>query len=187
MKITLAPLGAALPLALALSLSACASNERKAQAPPDRSVPAHGDTASSAPRQATDQKGDTASPTTGSIHIDERIVKACGSLPIPHFPFDSAAIRDQAADKLQIVAKCFVEGPLKGRSVKLVGRADPRGSEAYNLTLGQDRASSVARFLESMGVSASHVTTMSRGDFDATGTDEEGWAKDRRVDLLLAD
>ena len=114
-------------------------------------------------------------------------MQACGDLPDPHFPFDSAAIRDQAADRLQIVARCFVSGPLKGRTVKLVGRADPRGSDTYNLTLGQDRATSVQKFLESMGIPTGNISTMSRGAMDATGTDEEGWARDRRVDVLLAD
>lgn len=127
------------------------------------------------------------SPTRGSVSIDERIVRICGNLPEPHFPFDSAQIRDQAADNLQTVARCFTTGPLKGQSLKLVGRADPRGTEAYNMALGQDRAASVARFLEGAGVPAANIRTTSRGALDAIGTDEESWARDRRVDIVLGD
>lgn len=132
-------------------------------------------------------RGDTATPSMGSLHIDERIVQACGNLPQAHFEFDSAAIRDQPAEALRTVARCFTDGPLKGRRIKLVGRADPRGTETYNLALGQDRAASVARFLEGAGVTQANVSTMSRGEMDASGVDEQGWARDRRVDIVLAD
>jgi len=137
--------------------------------------------------RAAPQRGDTSSPSMGSIHIDERIVQMCGNLPNPHFAFDSAAIRDQAAETLRTVARCFSEGPLKGKTVKLVGRADPRGTESYNLALGHDRAASVARFLEGAGLPQANVQMTSRGEMDATGTDEEGWSRDRRVDIALAD
>lgn len=130
---------------------------------------------------------DTTSPTTGSVRIDERILRACGDLPEPYFAIDSAAIRDEAANRLRTVARCFTTGPLRGRKIKLVGRADPRGTEIYNLALGQDRAASVGRFLESAGVPTAHIRTMSRGEIDATGTDEHGWTLDRRVDILLGD
>lgn len=132
-------------------------------------------------------KSDSASPTTGSIQIDDRILKACGDLPTPRFAFDSAAIRGEAADTLRKVAACFSDGPLAGREMKLVGRADPRGTEMYNIALGQDRAASVARFLTGAGVPQGKLRTMSKGAMEATGTDSEGWARDRRVDVLLAD
>ena len=176
----------ALSLALSLALAACASHSRRPESATTGASGAEDNTGSST-KKGAHGLGDTDSPTAGSIHIDPRIVQACGNMPNPHFPFDSAAIRDQAADRLQLVAKCFVSGPLQGRTVKLVGRADPRGGDMYNLTLGQDRASSVAKFLESMGVQPKNISTTSRGSMDATGTDEEGWARDRRVDILLAD
>lgn len=143
--------------------------------------------AQAAPSAAPSQKADTSSPTSGSIHIDERILKTCGDLPTPKFAFDSASIHGEAADALRKVAQCFTTGPLKGRSIKLVGRADPRGPEMYNIALGQGRAASVGRFLTGAGVAQGQLRTMSKGAVDATGTDEEGWARDRRVDLLLAD
>ncbi|MEZ4299006.1 MAG: OmpA family protein [Polyangiaceae bacterium] len=132
-------------------------------------------------------KDDASSPTRGNIAIDDRILKTCGNLPAPKFAFDSAAIRGEAADVLNKVGACFATGPLKDREVKLVGRADPRGPDMHNFALGQDRAASVARFLEKAGMTQTKIRTMSKGAIDATGTDKEGWALDRRVDILLVD
>ena len=56
---------------------------------------------------------------------------------------------------------------MAGRTVDLVGHADPRGPSDYNVTLGQSRADAVASYLE------------------GTGRDETGWAHDRRVDFSL--
>ena len=77
------------------------------------------------------------------------------------------------------------DGARAGRHLKLVGHADPRGEQEYNLTLGAHRASSAAMYLEQLGVNPSNVTETSRGKLDAMGTDETGWRKDRRVDLDL--
>ena len=171
---------------LTATLAACASE--KPRAGDAAYAPRDGGMRADRPSQSDGAlRGDARSPTSGSIHIDERIVKACGDLPVPHFAFDSASIHDEAADRLQTVARCFASGPLQGRSLRLVGRADPRGTSMYNLALGQDRATSVARYLESSGVPRPRIQTMSRGDLDASGTDEEGWERDRRVDLLLGD
>jgi peptidoglycan-associated lipoprotein len=130
---------------------------------------------------------DTVTATSGSIHVDDKIIKACGDLPAAHFAFDSAKIQLDAAAVLDAIAVCFVTGPLKGRSMKLIGHADPRGEHEYNFALGQKRAGSVGTYLSSKGLEASRIQTSSKGDTDATGTDEAGWARDRKVDVLLAD
>jgi peptidoglycan-associated lipoprotein len=129
---------------------------------------------------------DVASPTSGSVHIDDSIVAACGDIPLAHFAFDSASIQPAAAASLDALSRCFTKGKLAGRSMKLIGHADPRGETEYNLGLGQRRAGSVAGYLAGHGMEQSHLATSSRGAFDATGTDEQGWARDRKVDVLLA-
>jgi peptidoglycan-associated lipoprotein len=86
---------------------------------------------------------------------------------------------------LQQVADCLTKGPLKGRSVKLVGRADPRGTDEYNLGLGSRRAESVRSYLTRLGVPAARLSPSTRGDLDASGTDETSYRRDRRVDLKL--
>lgn len=130
---------------------------------------------------------DTASPTAGSVHIDERILKACGNMPVAHFAFDSVAIQLEAAAALDALAHCFTKGALAGRNMTLIGHTDSRGETVYNLGLGQRRAGSVADYLHGRGVGRAQLATTSRGEFEASGTDEQGWARDRKVDVLLAD
>ncbi|HEY4121728.1 MAG TPA: OmpA family protein [Byssovorax sp.] len=122
----------------------------------------------------------------GALSVDDRILKAC-NLPTPHFDFDSSKIRTQADPGLDKIAACFSSGPLAGRSVRLVGHTDPRGEVEYNFALGQRRAGAVQSYMESHGVSAGKVTSSSRGEMDAAGTDEDTWAQDRRVDMILID
>ncbi len=125
-------------------------------------------------------------PTASSINIDDAILKACGiAEPKAHFAFDSANVQGQDTSTLEQVAKCFVSGPLKGRTIKLVGHADPRGETEYNFVLGNSRADAVGGFLRSKGMDNAKIATTSRGELDATGVDETGWTRDRRVDILL--
>jgi len=130
---------------------------------------------------------DTRTATAGSIQIDNRILAACGNLPTAHFPFDSASINGDAADLLGALASCFVTGPLTGARLNLVGHADPRGGIAYNIVLGQQRAGSVASFLAQRGLAETRMGTLSKGAFEASGTDENGWSQDRKVEVFLAD
>ena len=103
----------------------------------------------------------------------------------PRFGFDQSVLDPQDQAILAQIAKCITEGPLAGRSVKLVGRADPRGETEYNMTLGARRADSAQHFLVEAGVASARVSTTSRGELDASGNDEAGWARDRRVDVEL--
>ncbi|HKQ68075.1 MAG TPA: OmpA family protein [Polyangiaceae bacterium] len=126
-------------------------------------------------------------PTASSINIDDAILKACGiEKPKAHFAFDSANVQGQDTTTLEAVAKCFTTGPLKGRTLKLVGHADPRGETEYNFVLGNSRTDAVGGFLRSKGMDKAKIASTSRGELDATGTDEAGWTRDRRVDLLLS-
>ena len=86
---------------------------------------------------------------------------------------------------LKQIGDCFTTGPMKGQGLLLVGRADPRGTVAYNQELGQKRAQKVAEYLEGIGLGANQIELSSRGKLDATGNDEESWRTDRRVDILL--
>src|SRR5689334_8525283 len=104
---------------------------------------------------APQQRQDTRSPTSGSVHIDPRILKACGNIPEAHFAFDSVSIQPAAAASLDALARCFTTGPLAGRRMVLTGHADPRGEVEYNLGLGQRRAGSVSAYLGSRGVAHS--------------------------------
>jgi peptidoglycan-associated lipoprotein len=125
-----------------------------------------------------------------AVNVDDAIMKACNlkftnTEEAPKFDFDSEQLSDAEKSVLEAVAKCLTTGPLKGRAVDLVGRADPRGETEYNMTLGAKRARAAHQFLSGLGVANDKLFDTSRGELDATGTDEQGWRKDRRVDVKL--
>jgi len=104
----------------------------------------------------------------------------------PKFDFDTSELEQNDRDVLQQIATCVTTGPLKGQKLQLTGRADPRGTEEYNLGLGTRRASSVKTYLEHLGVSNGQLGETTRGSLDASGKDESGWSTDRRVDITLS-
>ncbi len=168
---------------IALSLAtACASDP-----PPPAATP----TATAAPSapppvqaKALEKPGDI--PTQSNINISDEIRKACGITDTEaFFAYDSANVRPADKAVLKKLADCFSTGPLKGRELRLVGHADPRGEEEYNMVLGGRRADNVKSAITAQGLSAAKIATTSRGKLDATGSDEAGWAKDRRVDVVL--
>jgi peptidoglycan-associated lipoprotein len=130
-------------------------------------------------------------PTAANLNLDAELLRRC-SIQIgvvdraPKFDFDEAALLPEDRDVLEQVAKCVTTGPLRGRKLALVGRADPRGEVEYNMALGDHRADAVRTYLTHLGVTETGISQTSRGELDAEGKDEAGWRMDRRVDLLLA-
>lgn len=129
-------------------------------------------------------------PANGNVHVSEEIMRACKIAfndvdKAPKFNFDQSALLPQDRSVLQQVATCLTTGPLKGRAIRLIGRADPRGEGEYNMALGEHRAGSAQQYLAKLGVSIGKIAETSRGKLDATGTDPVGWERDRRVDILL--
>ncbi|HSD90548.1 MAG TPA: OmpA family protein [Kofleriaceae bacterium] len=104
----------------------------------------------------------------------------------PKFSYDDSELLPADREVLQKVAECLIRGPLQGHSVQLVGRADPRGTDEYNLGLGTRRAQTVQSYLERLGVPSTRLSPTTKGEIDASGSDEAGWQRDRRVDLELA-
>lgn len=166
-----------------LLLLACGSEPKPPTAPTGGN-----ETAAVAPQpQASNPKPDD-NPTRSEINISDEIKKACGITDSEaYFAFDSASIRPQDHAVFGKLAKCFTDGPLKGREMRLVGHADNRGEEEYNMVLGEKRAANVKTAVVNEGMKTDKVATTSRGELDSTGTDEASWAKDRRVDVVLGD
>ncbi len=126
----------------------------------------------------------------GSVRVDNELVKLCNVTfgntdRAPKFDYDEAALLPQDRDVLEQVAKCVTTGPLKGRKLALVGRADPRGETEYNMVLGDNRADAVHVYLGRLGVGPTKMSKTSRGELDAEGQDDESWQRDRRVDIAL--
>ena len=170
--IVMAMLGALAPLVLG---AGCAAGPAEGADEADAALRAF----ESSKEKSLKGRGDTA------IRIDPAIANKC-DLPIAHFAFDSADIRMGEAPTLDALAHCFISGPMKGEDLMLVGHADPRGEVSYNYALGQARAGSVAVYLGLHGLNEERVVTSSLGELEATGSTPEEWARDRRVEVLLA-
>jgi len=126
----------------------------------------------------------------GTVGVSGALERACkivvGNVAdAPKFDFDDSSLLPQDRAILDQVAKCVTVGPLKGRSLRLTGRADNRGTEEYNLVLGAHRANTVERYLAALGVAAPRLQETSRGELDAKGNDEAARRSDRRVDIDL--
>ncbi len=103
------------------------------------------------------------------------------SLATVYFDFNESVLSSDAASAIDKDGDCIRQTPDK--RVTLTGHTDPRGTEEYNLALADHRAQSVKDRLTRTGVSASRLKTVSRGELDATGTNDSGWSQDRRVDF----
>jgi peptidoglycan-associated lipoprotein len=122
------------------------------------------------------------------VNVGVNLRTACSiddSTRAPKFDFDSSALSSNDRDVLDLVARCLTTGPLQGRSVSLVGRADPRGEAEYNMNLGEQRAESAKMYLQQLGVAPARMSDTSRGALDAHGHDADTWRLDRRVDVEL--
>ncbi len=110
--------------------------------------------------------------------------KAAAGPPCPlspvYFGFDDAGLSNEASNILAQNAQCLKKAD---RPVSLVGHADPRGTDEYNLALTDRRARSVKDYIERLGIPATRLRPLPRGSLDASGTNESGWSRDRRVDL----
>ena len=163
---------------LSIVLAGCAPTPL----PPSRSA---GPSAEDQPAREDDEAIPDAS-EAAIVRISDDIRAACKlSESEAYFAYDSARVSTPGLDLLEALAQCFSRGPLIGKSMRIVGHADPRGHDEYNLVLGSRRADSVQQALIEKGMTAERITTTSRGEMDARGSDEPGWAQDRRVDVLL--
>ncbi len=97
-----------------------------------------------------------------------------------HFDFDSATLTPEAQDILKKKAQWLQDNP--GKSITISGNCDERGTNEYNLALGERRAASAKAFLVDLGISASRITTVSYGEERPLdpGHNEAAWAKNRR-------
>lgn len=171
-------------ITLALVLVACGGDKKPAEDPTVGKSAIKTEKAD--PIEKPNEKNVPNTPTASGIYIDDAIAKACGiSTQEAYFPFDSAKII--SAGPLDKLTECFKTGPMKGKVMKLIGHADPRGDADYNVQLGLSRADSVAKYMFDKGLDKKQATTTSRGALDAKGTDDASWALDRRVDVKLAE
>ncbi len=101
-----------------------------------------------------------------------------------YFDFDSAAVRGDQRPTLQANVGAINQNA-GWKTVVLEGHCDERGSEEYNLALGERRANSVKQYLVDSGVSGARIDTVSFGESKPAvqGHDESAWKWNRRVEF----
>jgi peptidoglycan-associated lipoprotein len=103
-----------------------------------------------------------------------------------YFNYDEATLDDAAQSALQSSAN-WLKGDGAGYNLLIEGHCDERGTEQYNLALGDRRANSAKDYLTTLGINAGRIRTVSYGEerpFDE-GHDDSSWARNRRAHLVL--
>ena len=115
-----------------------------------------------------------------------RYVQAHGYIQDAFFGYDESQLSSDAQAALTGSAN-WLKGDGKGYNLLVEGHCDERGTEQYNLALGDKRANIAKEYLATLGVDASRIRTVSYGEerpFDP-GHDDAAWAKNRRAHLVL--
>jgi peptidoglycan-associated lipoprotein len=164
-------------LVAALAFTGCG---KKAAAPVDADVTTPSTT-------ETGTTGETATPPerdTSHTYADPASLYP-GVFVAIHFEFDKYRITDEAKPVLERIASALKEKPTW--KVLIEGHCDERGSNEYNLGLGEQRALATKRYLGSLGIEESRFQTVSYGEERPveSGSGESSWAKNRRAEFRV--
>jgi peptidoglycan-associated lipoprotein len=103
-----------------------------------------------------------------------------------NFDFDKSNIRPGDAAVLDRKIAIMQANPML--TLTITGHADERGSDEYNLALGNRRAIAAKEYMVNRGIAADRITTASRGEEQPldTASTEDAWAKNRRDEFAIA-
>jgi len=128
----------------------------------------------------------TEAPLPTNLEDLNRVAQERGFIRDAFFGYDESALSADAQSALSASAK-WLSGDGRAYNLLVEGHCDERGTEQYNLALGDKRANIVKEYLQTLGVDASRIRTVSYGEerpFDP-GHDESAWAKNRRGHLVI--
>ena len=165
------------PVAAFVALAACGHKNTL----PDANAPlTEGGGSSTGGASTTGQGANTG--ITGSPLEQER-ARLLQTLVI-YFDYDQAEIKPEFTQVVQAHGQQLRDNA--SMMVRLEGHTDERGSREYNIGLGERRAQAVRRALMLAGAQAGQITTVSYGEERpaATGSDEESWRLNRRVEIV---
>ncbi len=100
-----------------------------------------------------------------------------------YFAYDQSSLSTEGKATAEAIAKLLQDAP--GMTLRIEGHSDERGTNEYNLALGERRAQAVQQYLVSYGVEASRLTVLSYGEEKpaSDGKDESSWSLNRRVEF----
>jgi peptidoglycan-associated lipoprotein len=105
-------------------------------------------------------------------------------LPV-YFDFDASEIKGDQESRIQVNADFL--NKKQDVNIRIEGNCDPRGTNEYNMALGERRALAAKKYLVNLGVADSRMSTVSYGEerMLITGQDELSWAQNRRDDFVI--
>jgi peptidoglycan-associated lipoprotein len=108
-----------------------------------------------------------------------------GLLGDVYFDFDKAELTEESRTRLARNADWLRAHP--EFEVRIEGHCDERGTNEYNLALGERRAAAAREYLTSLGVSARNLTTLSYGEErpQCSDSSEGCWSRNRRAHFLI--
>jgi peptidoglycan-associated lipoprotein len=103
-----------------------------------------------------------------------------------YFDYDKSDLKPAAKDQLEIAADWLKKNPKV--NCRIEGHCDERGTNEYNLSLGERRALSARRYLMSLGVNPDRLFTISYGEERPAreGHDESAWKWNRRDEFTIS-
>ena len=121
--------------------------------------------------------------STGDMGILEG--RTSGPMVPIYFAFDSSAVDAEQGSRMETNARFLLGNP--NVTIRVEGNCDPRGTQEYNLALGERRAQSGKNYLAGLGVNPARMTTISFGEEKLLlfGHDELSWAQNRRDDFVI--
>ena len=137
--------------------------------------------------QKTEQQPATITPGIESRDIPLRGKRILEILKGIYFDFDKYDVRDDAKPVLRSLADYLIKNT--SESLLIEGHCDERGTNEYNLALGEKRALSAKKYLLSFGVSSSRLETISYGEEKPLCAEktEDCWAKNRRAHFVISE
>ena len=172
--------------ALVVSLDACKRPQVETPGPRTSSVDTsfrQGATRDSAAERIRQQAFDDSVRNARSLGAREAEALRNTLREVIHFDFDESDLRDDARSRLDAKLPILLANP--GVTLRVSGHADERGSDEYNLALGQRRAAAAKRYLTERGVADGRIQTASFGEEQpvAAGGDESSHAANRRAEF----
>jgi peptidoglycan-associated lipoprotein len=124
-----------------------------------------------------------AEPSPAAAPTPQEDLEAILAGAVLQFEFDRAILSAESTQRLERIGAALRAHP--AARVKIAGHCDERGTQEYNVTLGQQRAEAARAYLIALGIDGKRIETVSYGA--ETPVDprhgEEAWAKNRRDEL----